>query len=87
MKVKSTSAKIGDLFFVLICVIVGIICLVPMLNLLAKSLSSTEYLVRNEIYLLPKGFNLDAYATVLKDPKYIRAFFWTVFLTVVCTVF
>ena len=87
MKVKSTSAKIGDLFFALICVIVGIICLVPMLNLLAKSLSSTEYLVRNEIYLLPKGFNLDAYATVLKDPKYIRAFFWTVFLTVVCTVF
>lgn len=85
MKVKSTSAKIGDLFFVLICVVVGIICLVPMLNLLAKSLSSTEYLVRNEIYLLPKGFNIDAYATVLKDPKYIRAFFWTVFLTIICT--
>lgn len=85
MKVKSTSAKIGDWIFVLICVIVGIVCLVPMLNLLAKSLSSTEYLVRNEIYLWPKGFNIDAYATVLKDPKYIRAFFWTVFLTVICT--
>lgn len=85
MKVKSTSAKIGDWIFVLICVLVGIVCLVPMLNLLAKSLSSTEYLVRNEIYLLPKGFNVDAYATVLKDPKYIRAFFWTVFLTVICT--
>ena len=85
MKVKSTSAKIGDWIFVLICVLVGVICLVPMLNLLAKSLSSTEYLVRNEIYLWPKGFNVDAYATVLKDPKYIRAFFWTVFLTIVCT--
>lgn len=86
MKVKSTSAKIGDWIFVFICVLVGIVCLVPMLNLLAKSLSSTEYLVRNEIYLWPKGFNVDAYATVLKDPKYIRAFFWTVFLTVICTV-
>lgn len=85
MKVKSTSAKIGDWIFVLICVLVGVICLVPMLNLLAKSLSSTEYLVRNEIYLWPKGLNVDAYATVLKDPKYIRAFFWTVFLTIVCT--
>ena len=80
MKVQSTSAKIGDWIFVLICVLVGVICLVPMLNLLAKSLSSTEYLVRNEIYLWPKGLNVDAYATVLKDPKYIRAFFWTVFL-------
>lgn len=85
MKVKSTSAKVGDWIFVLICVLVSIICVVPMLNLLAKSLSSTDYLVRNEIYLWPKGFNIDAYATVLKDPKYIRAFFWTVFLTAVCT--
>ena len=86
MKVKSTSAKIGDWVFVLICVLVSIICIVPMLNLLAKSLSGTDYLIRNEIYLLPKGFNLKAYTTVLSDPKYIRAFFWTVFLTFVCTV-
>lgn len=85
MKVKSTSAKIGDWVFVLICIIVSIICVVPMLNLLAKSLSGTEYLVRNEIFLLPKGFNFDAYKTVLTDPKYIRAFFWTVFLTIICT--
>lgn len=85
MKVKSTSDKIGDWIFVVICLLVSVICLVPMLNLLAKSLSATEYLVRNEVSLWPKGFNLDAYATVLKDPKYIRAFFWTVFLTVVCT--
>ncbi len=86
MKIKSTSAKIGDWVFVLICVLVSIICVVPMINLLAKSLSGTDYLVRHEVYLLPKGFNFDAYATVLKDPKYIRAFFWTVLLTVICTV-
>lgn len=85
MKVKSTSDKIGDWIFVIICVLVSIICVVPMINLLAKSLSSTEHLIRNEIYLIPKGFNLDAYVTVLKDPKYVRAFFWTVFLTIVCT--
>lgn len=87
MKVKSTSAKVGDWVFVGICVVVGLICVIPMINLLAKSLSHTDYLIRNEIYLLPKGFNLNAYTTVLRDPKYIRAFFWTVFLTVVCTVF
>ncbi len=85
MKVKSTSAKVGDWIFVLICVLISIICVVPMINLLAKSLSSTEYLVRNAVSLWPKGFNLDAYKTVLSDPKYIRSFFWTVFLTVVCT--
>lgn len=83
--VKSTSSKIGDWCFVLLCVIVGAICLLPMIHLLAKSLSGTDYLVRHEVSLWPKGFNFDAYLTVLKDPKYIRAFFWTVFLTVVCT--
>lgn len=85
MKVKSTSAKVGDWVFVIICVFISIICVVPMLNLLAKSLSSTDYLIKNAVTLWPKGFNVDAYKTVLSDPKYIRAFFWTVFLTVVCT--
>lgn len=84
--VKSTSTKVGDWCFVLLCVLVGAICLLPMLHLLAKSLSGTDYLVRHEVSLWPKGFNFDAYLTVLKDPKYIRAFFWTVFLTVVCTI-
>ena len=49
MKVKSTSAKIGDWVFVLICVLISIICVVPMINLLAKSLSSTDYLVKNAV--------------------------------------
>ncbi len=83
--VKSTSSKVGDWCFVVLCVIVGAVCLLPMIHLLAKSLSGTDYLVRHEVSLWPKGFNFDAYMTVLKDAKYIRAFFWTAFLTVVCT--
>ncbi len=85
MKVKSTTDRIWDMVFVILCLLISAICIIPMLNLLAKSLSGTDFLVRNEVYLLPKGLNFDAYATVLKDPKYLRAFGWTVFLTVVCT--
>lgn len=85
MKVKSSRDKVIDWIFVLVCIIISLICIIPMINLLAKSLSGTDYLIRNEIYLLPKGFNLDAYTTVLKDMKYVRAFFWTVFLTIICT--
>ncbi|MCI9662509.1 MAG: carbohydrate ABC transporter permease [Lachnospiraceae bacterium] len=83
--IKSKSAKFGDWIFVVICVIVGLICVLPMINLLARSMSSTDALVRREVYLWPKGINFDAYAMVLGDVKYIKAFFWTVFLTVVCT--
>ena len=85
MKVKSKRSKAGDWFFVIICVLVSIICLVPMLNLLARSLSATDALIKREVYLWPKGLNFGAYKMVLGDSTYVRAFFWTAFLTVVCT--
>ncbi|WP_035799278.1 carbohydrate ABC transporter permease [Butyrivibrio sp. NC3005] len=72
----------GDFVIAFICVLVAIICLVPMINLAARSLSSTDALVKHEVYLWPKGWNFDAYKTVLSDVKYIRSFFWTVFLTI-----
>ncbi len=85
MKVKSFRAKIGDWIFVLICVVISLICIIPMLNLAAKSLSDTQYLIRGEVYIWPKGLTFDSYTTVLSDAKYIRAFIWTAILTVICT--
>jgi putative aldouronate transport system permease protein len=83
--VKSDSTKAGDIVFVTICVIISLICIIPMINLLARSLSATDFLVKREVYLIPKGLNLSAYTTVLGDPKYIKSFVWTVILTVICT--
>ncbi len=84
-EIHSLQTKIGDWVIVFVCVLIAIICLLPMINLLARSLSSTEHLVKHEVYLWPKGFNFDAYSTVLSDAKYIKAFGWTVLLTVICT--
>ena len=84
-EIHSSTSRIGDAAFIVLCVIISLICIIPMLNLLAKSVSGTDYLIRKEVYLLPKGFNLDAYTHVLKDPKYIKSFVWTAFLTVGCT--
>ena len=83
--IKSTKSKVGDWVFIILCAFVTIICVVPMLNLLARSLSGTSYLIKHEVYLIPKGLNFDSYATVLSDSKYIVSFFWTAGLTVVCT--
>lgn len=84
--IKSKSAKIGDWCFAAICLIICIICLVPMVNLLARSLSETDFLIKRQVYLWPKGLNFEAYSMVLTDLKYIKAFFWTVLLTIICTV-
>ncbi len=85
MNSKAKKLKPGDWFFVIICILVSAICLLPMLNLLARSLSSTEALIKREVYLWPKGWNLSSYEMVLTDMKYIWSFIWTVILTVICT--
>ena len=76
--VRSTSSKVGDWCFVFLCVLVGIVCLLPMVHLLAKSLSGTDYLVRHEVSLWPKGFNFDAYLTVQKKARMYLGSFSTV---------
>lgn len=83
--IKSKSTKAGDLIFVVICVLICVVCLVPMINLLSRSVSGTDYLIKREVYLWPKGLNFDAYGMVLTDVKYIKAFVWTVVLTIGCT--
>ena len=85
MKIRSKKTQLGDWIFVIICILVSIICLLPMLNLFARSLSSTEALIKREVYLWPKGWNLSSYEMVLTDMKYIWSFIWTVILTVICT--
>ena len=85
MNIRSKKTQVGDWIFVIICVLVSLICLLPMLNLLARSLSSTEALIKREVYIWPKGWNLSSYQMVLTDMKYIWSFVWTVILTVICT--
>ncbi len=82
--IHSGKTKVGDWFFVVLCALIAVICLLPMINLLARSVSGTEYLIKHEVYLWPKGLNFNAYKTVLSDMKYIKAFVWTVLLTVIC---
>ena len=84
--IKSKSTKAGDIVIAVICFLLMFICLVPMLNVLARSLSSSDYLIRNEVILWPKGWNITAYTTVLHDAKYVHSLWYTAVLTVGCTI-
>jgi len=61
------------------------ICFLPILNIAARSLSSTEALIRNEVSVYPIGLNFEAYAYVLNDGKFTRALWWTALLTLIGT--
>ncbi len=84
--IKSKATKTGDIIIAVLCFILMFICLVPMLNVLARSFSSSEALIRNEVLLWPKGWNLEAYTTVLRDAKYVHSLWYTALLTVGCTI-
>ncbi len=83
--IKSRNTRIVDIVIAVICFIFMLACLLPMVHVLACSLSSPEALIRNEVFLIPKGWNLDAYQTVLTTEKYIRSLGFTAVLTVGCT--
>lgn len=81
--ITSKHSKFGDLFLAFLCVLLVLVCLLPMLNIIARSFSSSEALIRNEVMLWPKDFNFEAYEYVLSDTKYTWSLLWTAILTVV----
>jgi len=83
--IKSRVTKVGDWVIAFICLLVVLICLLPLLNILARSLSSSDALIHNKVVLFPVGFNFDAYKMVLGDSKYVWSLGWTAILTIICT--
>ena len=83
--IKSRKTRVGDIIIAVICFLLMLLCLLPMVHVLASSLSSPDALVKNEVFLWPKGWNLEAYKTILTTEKYVRSLWWTALLTVGCT--
>lgn len=83
--IRSRGTKVGDWIVVFICVLVILACLLPLLNIVARSLSSAEAMVKNQVLLLPVGLDFTAYTTVLGDSKVTWSLWWTAILTVVTT--
>ncbi|MGB3307195.1 MAG: carbohydrate ABC transporter permease [Thermomicrobiales bacterium] len=75
----------ADLIIYAILLFVTLLTLLPMLNVLAKSLSDAASVSAHPTMLIPKHFNLDAYRYIFRTPVLIRSFGITVFVTVVGT--
>ncbi len=83
--IKSRRTRTGDLIIAAICFVLILVCLLPMIHVLAASLSSPDALIRNDVFLWPKGWNIESYRTVLTTEQYVRSLGWTMVLTVICT--
>ena len=70
---------------VIILLIVVAITLYPVLYLVAQSFSSQKYIYAGEVGIIPKGFNVDTYKTVMSDSQFWTGYKNTILYTVVGT--
>lgn len=83
--IKSKATRFGDWAVAGFCFLLILICILPIINIAVRSVSSSDALIRNQVILWPKGLNFDAYKTVLSDSKYTWSLAWTAILTLICS--
>lgn len=83
--VKSRKRKIDDLIIAAVCFLFILVCLMPMINILARSLSSSQAMINNRVSFWPVEFTWESYFYVLQDKAFVRSLWWTALLTLICT--
>ncbi|MGO2265564.1 carbohydrate ABC transporter permease [Vagococcus salmoninarum] len=73
--------KFGTRSFIihLVVILLGFSCLIPMLNVLAMSLSGSEAVMANKVGLIPVNFTWAAYERIVSDQQFWRSFGISVF--------
>lgn len=72
-KYKSWKSRLFDAVVVLLLTILGLSCLVPLLHVLALSLSSRNAAISGMVYLWPVELTFTPYKMLITDNRYLRA--------------
>lgn len=75
----------ADAIIWVVLVFLTLVTLLPMMNVLARSLSDAPQIASNPGMIWPRGLTLEAYRYIFDTPVLIRAFGVSVFVTVVGT--
>ncbi len=86
-KVKDTSASSKALNVIIYAVMVFslLICIIPFIYMVSLSLSSPKAIINNQVRLIPKGINFEAYKQIFTYPNFFRAYGNTIFYTIAGT--
>ena len=69
-KKTSMGRKVSLAVDVIVILLLCLICMVPLLNLLAYSFSASQPIIENKVFLWPKEFTLKAYQYVLESKEF-----------------
>ncbi len=82
---RSKRYDIWDVLIHLAIVLGSLVCLLPFLHVVAKSLSDDAYVIANKVFLWPEGFTLEAYRKIFADASILRSLYVSVVVTVLFT--
>lgn len=82
-KMKSSwSRKVFLVINYIVLTLLGLICILPFINLLAISFSAKEAVIANEVIFWPVGFSVNSYHFILKNSQFIKSLLISVERTV-----
>jgi len=71
---RKRRIKVSSVIIYLVVLLLGLSCLLPLLNTVAASFSNRDAATANRVGIIPVGFNLFAYRKLLKDEQFWRSF-------------
>lgn len=93
LRYKTLENRIFDFVVTVLLILLGLLCLLPLLHVLALSFSSKNAAVAGRVGFWPVEFTLASYEYLLKDSRFFQAFFVSVKrvilgggLNLICTV-
>jgi len=85
-KVSTRTARIADILIYAFIAVVSLSCVLPFLHVFSKSISEEAFVIANKVFLIPKGFSLEAYKKVFSDASIIYSFYISVVVTILFTI-
>lgn len=77
--------NIADLIIHLILIFLTVCTIFPFYNVLLMSFSNSVAISKQVVYLIPTTFDISAYSYIFNEPRFLKAFLVTLFVTVVGT--
>lgn len=77
--------RIADVLIMVFIGIASILCLLPMIHIIALSFSSNGAIMAGKVTLFPNGFDLTAYKAVFQHSAMVRSLLFTIVLVTIFT--
>ncbi len=85
MRTKTDVARLFVPINLTLLTLLAVICVAPLLHILALSVSSSSEILSGHVTIFPQEFNTEAYKEILKDASLYRSLLFTITLTVTFT--